>query len=57
MTINSNQTNFGVRLKKDLGEKVHNFIEQRGGTRNALLNHAIAQYLESQSKKESPEIA
>ena len=57
MTINSNQTNFGVRLRKDLGEELHNFISQRGGTRNALLNHAISQYLESQSKKESPEIA
>ena len=57
MTINSNQTNFGVRLRKDLGEELSDFIKQRGGTRNALLNHAIAQYLESQSKKESPEIA
>lgn len=56
VSINLNQTNFGIRLKKDIGEKLHNFIEQRRGNRNALFNHAIAQYLEGQSNKETSEV-
>ena len=56
MSINLNQTNFGIRLKKDIGEKLYDFIKQQGGNRNALLNHAIAQYLEGQSNKEPSEV-
>ena len=57
MSINSSQTNFGIRLRKDLGEKLYDFIKQQGGNRNALLNDAIAQYLEGQLNKKPSEVA
>lgn len=57
MNVYPFKTNFGIRLKPSVAEKLHSFIEFRGRNRNALLNEAIDQYLESQTNKESPEVA
>ena len=49
------KTNFGIRVKQNIAEKLHNFIELRGGNRNALVNEAIAEFLENQVNKEVSE--
>jgi predicted transcriptional regulator len=51
------KSHFGLRLKQNVAEKLHSLLELRGGTQNALVNEAIAQYVESQSNKESSEVA
>ena len=52
------KSHFGLRLKRNVAEKLHSLLELRGGTsRNALVNEAIDQYVESQSNQESPEVA
>ena len=57
MTVYPFKTNFGIRLKPNVAEKLHSFIDQKGGNRNALFNKVIDQYIESQSNKEPSEVA
>ena len=57
MTIYPFKTSFGIRLKPNVAEKLHSFIDQKGGNRNALFNKVIDQYIESQSNKEPSEVA
>ena len=57
MTIYPFKTNFGIRLKPNVAEKLHSFIDQKGGNRNALFNKAIDFYLEEVNKQKPPEVA
>ena len=55
MTSYQFKTNFGIRVKQNIAEKLHSFVELRGGNRNALVNEAIAEFLENQVNKEVSE--
>ena len=53
-TKNPNRTStcFGFTISKKTSEKLHDLVALRGVTRNNLLNEALNQYLDSQSKQE-----
>ena len=53
-TKNPNRTStcFGLTISKKTSEKLHDLVALRGVTRNNLLNEALNQYLDSQSKQE-----